>query len=81
MKKYIIFSISFLILYVIFQVVSGYVLTLFYTPDIMRALMLDPDTRFIVTAISSLITTVFAFIAATIAFFIPRLFIKKASNI
>lgn len=37
MKKFIVFSISFLALFIAFQVISGYFMTLFYTPDMADA--------------------------------------------
>lgn len=33
MKKYFVFIISFILLYVAFQILSGVILTAFYTPD------------------------------------------------
>src|SRR5690625_3698110 len=36
-KKYIIFAISFIVLFLVFRMVSGYFLTLSYPPDITEA--------------------------------------------
>ena len=33
MKKYFVFIISFILLYTVFQILSGMILTAFYTPD------------------------------------------------
>ncbi|MGE8082048.1 hypothetical protein [Peribacillus loiseleuriae] len=33
MKKYLVFIISFILLYTVFQILSGVMLTAFYTPD------------------------------------------------
>src|SRR5699024_7219674 len=37
MIRYILFAISFLVLFTVFQVLAGYVATLLYTPDISSA--------------------------------------------
>ncbi|ERN53932.1 hypothetical protein A33I_09010, partial [Alkalihalophilus marmarensis DSM 21297] len=33
MKKYIVFIFSFMLLFIVLQIISGWVLTIFYTPD------------------------------------------------
>ncbi|MDT8862596.1 hypothetical protein N0O92_20560 [Alkalihalobacillus sp. MEB130] len=34
MKRYIVFIVSFVLLYIVVQILSGWVLTAFYTPDL-----------------------------------------------
>lgn len=79
MKKYIIFAISFIFLFLTFQFLSGYLLTLFYTPDITGAWN-DTDNlsnKITIKGNSLFVSLFFAFFAATIAYFIPNIFAKK----
>lgn len=79
MKKYIIFAIRFILLFSLFQVLSGLFLTLTYAPDITDAwdssTKLPQEVTFGKTF--SLHTLIFAVFSATIAYFIPKKFIKK----
>lgn len=82
MKKYIVFSISFIFLFVVFQILYGYLLTLFYTPDIMGAWNQagSLSSNGIIKGSSFFIPLFFAFLAATIAYFTPKIFIKNNSK-
>ncbi|MUK90616.1 hypothetical protein GMD78_19855 [Ornithinibacillus sp. L9] len=77
MKKYIIFIISFLILFSLFQVLSGLFLTYVYTPDIAEAWGMGANLSQEVAIKSSqspfLFTLFLALLSATIAYFIPEL--------
>ncbi|WP_087973479.1 hypothetical protein [Oceanobacillus rekensis] len=81
MKKYIIFAISFLLLFSLLQVISGLLLTFMYTPDITEAWNTSANLSQEVVIKSGnnhyLLTLVFAFISATIAYFIPNKIVKK----
>lgn len=74
MKKYLVFAVSFIVLFLIIQTLVGYVMTLLYTPAVNSAWYqavnasenIVIDTRFTGHAF------VIAFIAASIAFFIPE---------
>ncbi|ASK61605.1 hypothetical protein CFK37_05200 [Virgibacillus phasianinus] len=75
MKKYIIFAISFILLFSLFQVLSGMLLTFTYTPDISEAWNLSANSQetIIKSSHSSFLLTLFiAFLSATIAYFIPK---------
>ncbi|MDY0404337.1 hypothetical protein P5G51_001940 [Virgibacillus sp. 179-BFC.A HS] len=79
MKKYIIFAISFIILFSAFQILSGYFLTLFFTPDITEAWNQAGNlpNSVVMKGTSSFIPLFFAFLAATLAYFTPKIFVKK----
>ncbi|MEC5425756.1 hypothetical protein QGM71_20005 [Virgibacillus sp. C22-A2] len=85
MKKYSIFAISFILLFSIFQVLSGMLLTFMYTPDITEAWNANGNLSQEVVIKSSnshfLITLFFAFLSATIAYFIPKKFIRNKNSI
>ena len=80
LKKYIIFAISFILLFSIFQVLSGMFLTLMYTPNVEEAWNMSGSLSKEVVITSSyssfLPTLLIAFLSATIAYFIP----KKITN-
>lgn len=80
MKRYFIFAISFILLFTLFQVLSGVLLTFAYTPDIEGAWNMSanlPQETVIKSSHSSfLVTLLVAFISATIAYYIP----KKVTN-
>ncbi len=79
MKKYIIFGISFIILFSAFQILSGYFLTLFYTPDITGAWNQagNLSSNVVIKGGSFINPLFFAFLAATIAYFTPKIFVKN----
>jgi len=78
MKNYVIFAISFIVLFLFFQMFSGYILTIFYTPDVSNVWNQVENLSTITTleGTSSFLPLLFAFLAATIAYFVPKLFIK-----
>ncbi|WP_217589509.1 hypothetical protein [Lentibacillus saliphilus] len=82
MKKFIVFSISFLVLFVAFQVISGYFITLFYTPDMTDAWSQSGSlsSNVVIKGSSTFSPILLAMLAATIAYFSPKIFIKKSSN-
>lgn len=82
MKKYIVFSISFLTLFLVFQVLSGYFMTLFYTPDMTSAWNQSGglSSNVVIKGSSYLFPILLALLSATIAYFTPRLFMKNSSK-
>ena len=81
MIRYILFAISFLVLFTVFQVLAGYVATLLYTPDIANAWKEagHASSEVVITGSSRIISLILAFLAATFAYFLPNLFVKKSS--
>jgi len=81
-KNYIIFAISFIVLFSAFQILSGYFLTLFYTPDVTEAWnQAGNSSSSVVIKGSSFFTSLFfAFLVATVAYFIPKIFVKNNSK-
>lgn len=79
MKKYIVFSISFITLFVVFQFLSGYLMTLFYTPDMTNAWnqIGSLSNNVVIKGSTSLLPLFLAFLAATMAYFSPRLLLKN----
>lgn len=75
MKKYMIFAISFIFLFSLFQVLSGMLLTYLYTPSVEEALDSGANLPQEVVMNSShnsfLLTLLIAFLSATIAYLIP----------
>ena len=85
MKKYINFSISFIIAFILLEVVYGLFLTLTYTPDITETwnmgTTLSQETV-IVGSHKSILPTIFiAFLSAAIAYFIPNKLIRTNNNV
>ena len=88
MKKYIIFAISFILLFslfqFLFQVLSGTLLTFMYTPDIEGAWnsSANQSQEAVIKSNHSpfSLTLYFAFLSATIAYFIPKKFMKNKGN-
>lgn len=80
MKKYFVFAISFIVLFFAFQMLSGYFLTLFYTPDITAAWnQAGKLSSSVVIKGGSVFTSfIFAFFIATAAYFISRKFVKSS---
>jgi len=87
-KKYIIFAISFILLFslfqFLFQVLSGTLFTFMYTPDIEEAWNSSANLSQEVVIKSNhspfLLTLFFAFLSATVAYFIPKKFMKNNGN-
>ncbi|MFD1361302.1 hypothetical protein [Lentibacillus salinarum] len=84
MKKYMMFAISFIVLFLLFQVLSGLFLTLLYTPDIQEAwnssASLSQETVIKSSRSPFLLTFILAFLSATIAYFIPKKMTKNSTH-
>ncbi|TMN23829.1 hypothetical protein FFL34_08515 [Lentibacillus cibarius] len=81
-EKIYVLAISFIILFAAFQVLSGYLVTFFYTPDITSAWN-QADNLFNNTILkggSSYTSLLIAFLAATLAYFIPKIFVKDSTR-
>lgn len=78
MKRFILFLGSFLLLFVVFQQLSGVVLTSLYLPDIEEAWEMSAGLPSEVTMVgsSSVPTIIGAVLAATIAYFVPEVIRK-----
>lgn len=80
MKKYVVFSISFIFLFLLLQFLFGIFQTLVYTPNMNEAWSMGADltqeTRIISSHNSLLITFIIAFLSASIAYVIPNRLIK-----
>ncbi|HLR68231.1 hypothetical protein [Virgibacillus alimentarius] len=76
MKRYFIFAISFILLFLLFQVLSGMLLTFTYTPDVDDAWNMSANLSqevIIKSSQSSFLLLLFiAFLSATIAYFISK---------
>ncbi|SFA95490.1 hypothetical protein SAMN04488072_104126 [Lentibacillus halodurans] len=85
MKNYIIFTTSFILLFSLFQILSGLFLTFTYTPGIEEAWNMSaglPEEAVIISGGSSFLRTlIFGFLAATIAYFIPKKMTKNTNRI
>jgi ABC-type Fe3+ transport system permease subunit len=81
LKKYIIFAISFIILFSIFQVLYGVLLTFMYTPNIEEGWNMSGSLSKAVVITGShssfLPTLLIAFLSATIAYFVPKKIINN----
>ncbi|WP_085523646.1 hypothetical protein [Tuberibacillus sp. Marseille-P3662] len=80
MKQYLIFIISLLLLFAVFQMLSGWIMTLAYTPDISDAWYQSENLSHEVTfnGNGSIIPTIISTgLAGTIAFLV----VKKIKNI
>ncbi len=67
-KKYIVFAVSFLIIYSLLQLISEMILTLWYTPYIANVRSLGVNSPQEIHLFQPIII---AFLSATIAYFIP----------
>lgn len=82
MKKYMVFSISFIILFVVFQLLSGYVMTVLYTPDVTTAWNQagSLSNSVVMKGSTSFLPLLVAFLAATLAYFSPRYLLKNTNK-
>jgi len=88
MKKYIVFAISFILLFslfeFLFQVLSGILSTFMYTPDMEEAWNSSANLSQEVVIKSNhrsfLLTLFIAFLSATIAYFIPKKFMRNDND-
>jgi len=80
MKKYVIFAISFILLFTLFQYLSGLFLTFTYTPNIEDAwnssVNLSQEVVLKGNQRTLLLPLIIAFLSATIAYFIPGIITK-----
>lgn len=75
MKKYIIFIFSFVLLYIVYQLVTGWVLTALYTPNIFPTNKnLSQDVSFGQTTSIPLFSTL---LIATLAYFMSQKLFKS----
>ncbi|GGB38331.1 hypothetical protein F3157_14105 [Virgibacillus dakarensis] len=74
MKKYVVFIISFALLYVIFEIVSGMVITAAYTPDLSLTAQDRLSGDKVEFGTFSVIHWVTIFLAATIAYLLSQKF-------
>ncbi|MBU5465692.1 hypothetical protein KQI49_02475 [Virgibacillus sp. MSJ-26] len=74
MKRFILFLSSFIFLFVVFQMLSGLILTSLYLPNIEEAWEMSAELSSEVTMVgtSSIPTIIGAVLAATIAYFVPK---------
>jgi len=74
MKRFILFLSSFIFLFVVFQMLSGLILTSLYLPNIEEAWEMSAGLSSEVTMVgtSSIPTIIGAVLAATIAYFVPK---------
>lgn len=79
MKKYIIFAVSFLVLFLAFQILSGYFMTLFYVPDIKEAWNQADDlpSSVVIEGKSTFTHLFFAFLAAILAYYLSKVLVNK----
>ncbi|MEC2076332.1 hypothetical protein [Metabacillus fastidiosus] len=78
MKKYLIFIISFVLLYVVFQISSGLLLTAFYTPDFYALESVSSQNGVIGETIS--IPLLATLIIATLAYFLSQKTFKTSKH-
>jgi ABC-type sulfate transport system permease component len=82
MKKFILFTLSFVILFTLFQLLSGMLLTAFYTPDVSEAWSISGNSPQEIAfgeslSISNLGTVVFTVLATTIAYLLTQTWNKR----
>jgi quinol-cytochrome oxidoreductase complex cytochrome b subunit len=74
MKKYLLFAGSFIIVYIVLQIVSGLLLTAFYTPEIPSEAVNSPSQ--VEFGNSNSIPLIISVVSLGIAFAVNRLFSK-----
>lgn len=70
MKRYAAFIVSFVLLYIVFQILTGWILTVFYTPDL--SLMNSNASQEVVFGQTSIIPFVTTLVVATLAYFFSQ---------
>lgn len=84
MKKIIFFTLSFTLLFSLWQIVSGILLTLLYTPNVERvwenSANLPSEIMLTSSGHSTLIGMSIALLSAVMAYFIARKIPKKKQN-
>lgn len=78
MKNFIIFLGSFIVLFALFQMVSGFFLTFIYQPDVEEAWNMSANLISETTLVGSTATPtiIIAALAAVFAYFVPKAFRK-----
>lgn len=79
MKKYIVFIASFAVLYVLFQISSGFILTLLYKPEMSLVNSASQEIAFGKKDTTPLFTFGI-FLTGTIAYFITEKLLKKSAS-
>lgn len=81
MRKYIAFAISFIVLFTVFQYLSGFVLTKMYNPETNHAWMMSgPIAQETIIKSSSspfMLTLSLSLLAASISYFVPKKLMNK----
>lgn len=70
MKKYVVFITSFVLLYIAFQIISGWLLTAFYTPDLSS--MNNNLSQEVVFGQTSITPFLITLLVATLAFLLSQ---------
>ncbi|RDW20493.1 hypothetical protein [Oceanobacillus chungangensis] len=70
MKKYLIFIFCFVLLYIVFQILSGWLLTALYTPDISS--ISNIASQEVVSGQASIISFFATLLVATLAYFLSQ---------
>lgn len=70
MKRYIVFILSLILLYIAFQILSGWVLTTLYTPDVLS--MTTNSSEESIFKLPATIQLLVALFIATLAYFISQ---------
>ncbi|CAH0346098.1 hypothetical protein BCI9360_02416 [Bacillus sp. CECT 9360] len=76
MKKYFVFIISFILLYTVFQILSGAIITAFYTPDLYT--ITGNLSQEVVLGETSSIPLLVSLLIATTAYFLAQKVFKTA---
>lgn len=79
MKRYIVFGVSFIVLFMLLQILSGYFMTLLYNPDKSRAWNQTGNlsNSVVIGGSSYIVSLMTAGIAAIIAYFISKKLCKQ----
>ena len=79
MKRFIVFTISFILLFGVLQVLSGLLLTLIYTPDISGAWKGASNLPQHIEIVEgpSIPMFLIGIFSAIVAFFVPKFLVKK----
>lgn len=82
LKRFFVFSLSFIILYFVMQVLTGFIVTLLYVPNIAKAWNTDGALFQTITlqGKSFPISIIFVLISVAIAYFIQRKFVRLLHN-
>ncbi|MFC0559029.1 hypothetical protein [Halalkalibacter alkalisediminis] len=70
LKKYVVFIFSFVLMYIVFQILSGWLLTAFYTPDFSS--INNNVSQEVVFGQTSIIPFLATLLVATLAYFLSQ---------